>query len=128
MAKIIRIENEKVYIGTASGMIREFHIEDLNFTPEVGKEVEFYTTGNTNVIVADGKYNYVEKSTINKGCYCWLAILTGGIGLHKLYAKKYVAFALYLIFCWTYIPALISFFDFLVGLFTKADRNGNIKV
>lgn len=128
MAKIIRIENEKVYIGTDNGMIREFHIEDLNFEPIVGKEVEFYTTGNTNVIVADGQYNYVEKSTINKSCYCWLAFLTGGIGLHKFYAKKYTAGILYLVFCWTYIPVLISIFDLLVGLFTKADRNGNIKV
>ena len=128
MAKIIRIDGEKIYIGTDNGMIREFHVEDLNFTPEVGKEVEFYTTGNTSVIVADGKYNYVEKSTINKCCYCWLALLTGGIGLHKLYAKKYVAFALYLIFCWTYIPALISFFEFIGALFTPSDRNGNIKI
>ena len=128
MAKIVRIKGNKVYIGTASGAIKEFHIDDLDFEPEVGKEVEFYTNGTHNIIVADGNYNYVEQNTVNKGAYCWLAFLVGGLGLHKLYAKKYVAFLLYLVFCWTYIPALISLFDFLVGLFKSSDRNGNIKV
>ena len=68
--------------------------------------------------------------TVNKYIYGSIILIFGGpIGLHKFYAKKYLAGILYLVFCWTFIPALIAlFYDLPIALFKRADENGNIKV
>lgn len=39
-----------------------------------------------------------------------LAFFLGGVGIHKLYLKQ-GRWWLYLLFCWTFIPALIAFFE-----------------
>jgi TM2 domain-containing membrane protein YozV len=55
-----------------------------------------------------------------------LAFFLGGIGIHKFYLGKSVQGILYLIFCWTFIPALLAFFDFL-GLLFMSDHVFNVK-
>lgn len=40
-----------------------------------------------------------------------LALLVGGIGVHKFYLNKTGQGILYLLFCWTLIPGLIAFFE-----------------
>ncbi len=40
-----------------------------------------------------------------------LALFLGGIGAHKFYLGKTVAGILYLLFCWTTIPAWIALFE-----------------
>jgi TM2 domain-containing membrane protein YozV len=40
-----------------------------------------------------------------------LAIFLGGLGIHKFYLNKPVQGILYLIFCWTWIPMIIGFFE-----------------
>ena len=40
-----------------------------------------------------------------------LAIFTGGFGLHKFYMGKYMIGAIYLIFCWTWIPGVIGIIE-----------------
>jgi TM2 domain-containing membrane protein YozV len=45
----------------------------------------------------------------------------GGIGLHKFYLGKNVEGIIYLLFCWSFIPYLVSFFEFL-GLCFMSDR------
>jgi TM2 domain-containing membrane protein YozV len=51
-----------------------------------------------------------------------LAILLGGVGIHKFYLGKIGQGVLYLIFCWTFIPALIGFFEGIIYLATS-DEN-----
>ena len=46
-----------------------------------------------------------------------LAFFFGGIGIHKFYLKQHFQGFLYLIFSWTLIPAVISFFESLRFLF-----------
>lgn len=46
-----------------------------------------------------------------------LTLFLGGFGLHKFYLGKPVQGLLYLFFCWTWIPAIISFFEVLILLF-----------
>lgn len=41
-----------------------------------------------------------------------LAFFLGGIGIHKLYLGSR-NWWLYLIFCWTFIPAIIAFIEFI---------------
>ncbi|CBN57187.1 MULTISPECIES: NINE protein [Kamptonema] len=50
-----------------------------------------------------------------------LTFFLGGIGIHKFYLGYNFAGVLYLLFCWTFIPAIISFFDF-IGLVLMSDQ------
>lgn len=55
-----------------------------------------------------------------------LAFFLGGLGIHKFYLGKSVQGILYIIFCWTMIPALIAFFEFF-GLLFMSENTFNIK-
>ena len=45
-----------------------------------------------------------------------LAFFLGTIGIHKFYLGKTFTGILYLVFCWTGIPSLISFFEAIILL------------
>lgn len=45
-----------------------------------------------------------------------LAFFLGGLGAHKFYLGKVGQGILYLLFCWTFIPAIISFVEFIIYL------------
>lgn len=47
----------------------------------------------------------------DKGFTIVLAIFLGGIGMHKFYIGKNTQGIFYLLFCWTFIPVIISFFE-----------------
>lgn len=51
MAKIIKINEDVVFIGTNEGGIKEVRKSDINFEPVVGDEVDVFETEN-NVIVS----------------------------------------------------------------------------
>lgn len=40
-----------------------------------------------------------------------LAILLGGLGIHKFYTGRTLLGIVYLLFCWTFIPAILGFFE-----------------
>jgi TM2 domain-containing membrane protein YozV len=40
-----------------------------------------------------------------------LALLLGGLGIHKFYLRNWMLGLVYLIFCWTFIPAVIGFVE-----------------
>ncbi|WP_345831198.1 NINE protein [Erwinia sp. HDF1-3R] len=60
-----------------------------------------------------------EKSRIAAAL---LAFFLGAFGVHKFYLGRVGQGFLYLIFCWTFIPALIAFFEFIIYLCTS-DEN-----
>ena len=47
----------------------------------------------------------------NKNTATVLAILLGGLGVHKFYLGQILQGVLYLGFCWTLLPSLISLFE-----------------
>ncbi|MEH2289828.1 NINE protein [Nostoc sp.] len=55
-----------------------------------------------------------------------LCFFGGGLGIHKFYLGENVAGILYLLFCWTFIPALIAFVEFF-GLIVMSDTEFNTK-
>ncbi len=57
----------------------------------------------------------------NRTAAILICFFGGYFGIHKFYLGKNVTGIIYLVFCWTCIPALISFFDFL-GLCFMSDR------
>jgi TM2 domain-containing membrane protein YozV len=50
------------------------------------------------------------------------ALLLGGLGVHKFYLGRVGQGILYLVFCWTFIPAIIGFIEGLVYL-TMSDQD-----
>ena len=40
-----------------------------------------------------------------------LALFLGGLGVHKFYLGKVLQAVFYLLFCWTFIPAIIGFVE-----------------
>lgn len=51
-----------------------------------------------------------------------LAFFLGGFGVHKFYLGRVGQGFLYLIFCWTFIPAFIAFIEFIIYLVTSDEE------
>ncbi|MBO0413637.1 TM2 domain-containing protein [Enterococcus hulanensis] len=65
---------------------------------------------------------------VNKMVYILLAFFLGGIGGHKFYSGKIGLGVVYLIFCWTFIPLIISFIEAILALGKTADQNGEMYI
>ena len=50
-----------------------------------------------------------------------LALFLGGFGVHKFYLGRVAAGVLYLIFFWTFIPAIIAFIEMIIYI-TMSDE------
>ncbi|RKS96662.1 TM2 domain-containing protein [Chryseobacterium defluvii] len=50
------------------------------------------------------------------------ALFLGGLGIHRFYLGQNKLGVFYLLFCWTFIPALISVYDFFVFTFMSEDN------
>lgn len=61
----------------------------------------------------DGYERGLSKSKTTAGV---LAILLGGFGAHKFYLGRWGWGIIYLLFCWTYIPAIIGFIEGIMYL------------
>ena len=135
MAKIIKIEDDLIFIGLDDGSIKKVNKSYCNFSPDINDEVEIYESEscivvnkidsskkkssatnskidinvNNNSPTGNPVYVANNKKTVNKVIYCLLALLLGGIGAHKFYAGKIAAGILYLLFFWTCI--LICFLN-----------------
>lgn len=55
-----------------------------------------------------------------------LCFFLGGFGIHKFYLGNNTAGIIYLIFSWTFIPAIVAFFDFF-GLCFMSDREFSLR-
>ena len=150
MAKILDITDTVISIGTDDGGIKEIRTSDINFVPHIGDKVEIFETETRTIVskvdekkadnaMPAGGININMNNTqtmqtpqvmlangtvaVNKLVYCLLCFFLGGIGAHKTGSG-----ILYLLFCWTFIPALIAFIEFIVALCKKPDANGLILV
>jgi TM2 domain-containing membrane protein YozV len=57
----------------------------------------------------------------NKIAAAIFALLLGGLGIHKFYLGRIGQGIVYLIFCWTLIPALVGFIEGIIYL-TMSDQ------
>lgn len=65
------------------------------------------------------KTDYIKK---DKGIAIALAVLFGGIGLHKFYLGKSGQGIIYLLFCWTFIPAILGLLEGVLYLTYSEQR------
>jgi TM2 domain-containing membrane protein YozV len=62
-----------------------------------------------------------QRKGADKTALALIAFFLGGVGGHKFYVGKYGQGVLYLLFCWTGIPALAAFIEFIIYLCTPAE-------
>ena len=124
MSKILQISSESVTIGLDDGSLQDYPINCCNgFKPEIGIEVEVYSDGTKTLIVKKVSIQNVIKhpNSVEPN------------GRHKVNKLAYVLLTfflgiLYLLFCWTGIPSLIAFIEFIIAICKSADENGEISV
>ena len=66
--------------------------------------------------------------TVNKIAYGLIAILIGGLGIHRFYAGKIFSGIIYILFCWTGIPSILGLVEGIIALTREDDGRGNIVV
>ena len=69
-----------------------------------------------------------NKHTVDKTTYLVLAIFCGGLGIHKFYAEQTTVGIFYLLFSWTFIPAILALIDFFIVCNKQADEKGMIDI
>jgi TM2 domain-containing membrane protein YozV len=94
-----------------------------------GQGININLAQNVTAPLADANHVLVTRGkVVNKVAYGILALLVGGLGVHHFYGGRIGLGFVYLIFCWTFIPAIIAFVEGIVALCKQADPNGNIIV
>ncbi|MGH8741055.1 MAG: NINE protein [Burkholderiales bacterium] len=63
-----------------------------------------------------------QHSHVSKAVLLLVTFFFGGLGAHKFYLGKWWQGALYLLFFWTWIPALVALVEFIAYCFTSEDR------
>jgi TM2 domain-containing membrane protein YozV len=81
---------------------------------------------NINNINNINNMNPVYISTKSKTAAGILAILLGGLGIHKFYLGRVGWGIVYILFCWTYIPSIIAIIEGVVYL-TSSEQSFNMK-
>lgn len=128
MAKVIKIENGEISLGFTDGSIKTVPQFSVNFPVKVGDIVDVFGEGK-DVIISPSKAPLASnQKEVSKTVYCILAFFLGGLGIHKFYAGRIGLGILYLLFCWTGIPAVVALVEFIIALTKTSDHNGNIVV
>lgn len=68
--------------------------------------------------------NYNSNTKKNKNVAGLLGIFLGGLGIHKFYMGRHGQGLLYLLLCWTYVPAIIGFVEGII-YFADSDEKFN---
>lgn len=143
MNQIVEVTPEQVMVRFDNGQYQYFPLNSVAYpNPLVNDVVEVHTDAqgrvliqraaavqNPNVTVNVTQQNPVmQGKAVNKVAYCLFAIFLGGLGIHKFYSGKVGMGIVYILFCWTFIPAVIGLIEGIIGLTKTADANGNIYI
>lgn len=92
--------------------------DDDLFCPSCGSKVEpldnkIHVSADLRNIASSTGDNVSNKSRL---CAALLAFFLGGLGIHRFYMGKTTSGIFMLLFCWTLIPSIIAFVDFIIIL------------
>lgn len=96
-----------------------------NTKPREGQKVDFDMAKGKKAVQIILVKSFPLESKKNKWVACALAFLLGGLGVHKFYLRRTTAGVLYLLFCWTFIPALIGFIEAVIYLLMSEKEFNN---
>ena len=92
-------------------------------SPARGQKVDFTVdgTGQANdIYVLSSAFAFTNQvGEKNRIVAAGLAFFLGGFGIHKFYLGQIGWGIVYLIFCWTFIPAFVAFIEFIIYLCTS---------
>ena len=92
---------------------------DMQYCPGCGKPVHKTALACPNCGARLKRGSGNDKSKIAAGI---LALFLGGFGIHKFYLGSGGWGILYLLFCWTFIPAIAAFVEAIILLTMSDDR------
>ena len=104
--------------------------DNANFCPKCGSKQDetidaevvnnSYASGFEQNISQDlknaAKFTSDNISPCSRTVAAVLAFFLGGLGIHRFYVGKITSGVFMLIFCWTFIPSIIAFIDFIIIL------------
>ena len=116
------IQENKGFIAGDDGNRYEFTGDcwGLKQQPEQGSRVDFGIEGNQAIKIFEDP-TALSGSPKSRTSAAGLALCLGGLGIHFFYLEAWGWGLLSIIFCWTYIPALISFV-FAIRWFSMSDK------
>ena len=140
-AKIIKSDDVNVTLGYANGtfeVIPRAHLQLGQFVQD-GTVLEVYQNGtervyaiarNANAGGFGGRIVTEVQGThaVNKVAYILCALFLGGFGVHKFISGKWVLGIIYLLFFWTFIPAMVAVVEAIVAATKTPDMYGNIEM
>lgn len=97
------------------------------FCPDCGININ----GNASVakdsasVCVDGR---TPDKWVSKVAYGLLAIILGGLGIHRFYAGKILSGVIYLLLFWTFVPAVLGLIEGIIALTRDGDQQGRIPV
>ena len=71
-------------------------------------------------------YGLVRTGYRNRWAYILLALLLGGFGVHKFYAGRVGMGVVYLLLCWTGVPAVLALVEALIAMI-ESDHEFDLK-
>jgi len=122
------IQTNTGYISGDDGKRYHFSGQEWkdNKAPNKGMNVDFDVNNNNEAIaifvLASNKNPITShQQTVNKSriVAAILAFFLGGLGIHKFYLGQIGWGIIYLIFCWTFIPSIVAFIEFIIYLCTS---------
>lgn len=92
--------------------------------PIKGQQVDFQVSGQSDAVeifLIGGQRNntFSQVGQKSKIIAALLAFFLGGFGIHKFYLGQIGWGIVYLLFCWTFIPSIVAFIEFIIYLCTS---------
>lgn len=78
-------------------------------------------TNSNGQFITDSRGRCQSEKTKSKNVAGFLALLLGGLGVHRFYLGQWIGI-FYLLFVWTLFPVIIAFFEGLWFLFMKKEK------
>lgn len=133
IGKVIQIDQETkdvTILIDGNNQSVHYSLDNFNFNPMINDKVEIIQDGENYIISShvDTLQGQPGQKKVNKIVYILLAFFLGAIGGHKFYAGKTGMGVLYLVFCWTFIPAVLALIEAILAIGKPADANGDMYI